>query len=216
MRDKSLRLISTAILAGIFFPAAFAQAPEEVNKRPFYLGGGLGYAIANDFCDPPGSSISGDFGGGSSNDTITAGDCDDKGLSFEGFAGYMFNEYFSAETGFVFANGFGQKLDLRLNGGPSRIIEATVDTKTFFLGAVAYLPFKSNSSFFVKAGMHFWDSELSVLGLSTKTDGTDPYFGLGMQQIYNDNIGIRLEWVRYNADADSAMDIFKGSIIYYF
>ena len=117
MDNQFFKTLSAAALAvGMLFPA-LASAQENDNR--IYLGGGGGLATVDEFCSPTGTSFFGNLdGGGSDNDEVTATGCDDRVVSFGGFAGYRLNDNFAAEAGFVFANllEFVQKANVQFNG----------------------------------------------------------------------------------------------------
>src|SRR5690606_31942711 len=87
-------------------------------------------------------------------------------------------------------------------GGPA------LDADSLSLTAVGILPFTDRFSGYAKAGVQRWDLDRPVPGLTgtTKDDGTDPVYGLGLQYRFNDLLALRGEYTRSEVE-DVDVDI---------
>lgn len=168
---KSLALIGLALAAGALAPnVALAQSSGV------YLGGGIGQSKARDGC--------GALGG-----IGFTGSCDDTDTAWKIFGGYQINPNFAIEAGYV---------DLGKFRASGLGLTAESKAKTWLLDAVGILPLANNFSVLGKAGLHRWDADTRVVsGASASDKGTDFTFGFGAGYEFNPNLGLRLEWERF-------------------
>ena len=66
--------------------------------------------------------------------------------------------------------------------------------------AVGTIPATENFDIFGKAGVIFWDADISGVGVSDSDDGTDLALGFGGKYKVNDRFGIRGEWEWFDID----------------
>jgi OOP family OmpA-OmpF porin len=64
------------------------------------------------------------------------------------------------------------------------------------------IPFDERFSGYVKAGLHRWDLDVSVAGITGTLDdsGTDPVYGAGLQYRFNDAFALRAEYIRSDVE----------------
>ncbi len=82
------------------------------------------------------------------------------------------------------------------------------------IGVTGLYHFNPQSDFspFVKLGAHSWDAVATNnnTGDSAKTDGTDVFYGVGVDGKINDNMKFRLEFERMETDGDGIDNIGVG------
>jgi outer membrane protein W len=82
------------------------------------------------------------------------------------------------------------------------------------IGVAGLYHFNPQSDFspFVKLGAHSWDAKVinNTTGDSAKTDGTDVFYGVGVDGKINDNMKFRLEFERMKIDSDDIENIGVG------
>ncbi|MGE5240412.1 MAG: porin family protein [Bacteroidota bacterium] len=131
--------------------------------------------------DQPGVYLGASWGGYRINES----DFHDNDNLVKGFVGGQFTDWFGIE---------GQWTDFnRLDNGNSRF-----DADGKGLAAVFSLPLASASSFFVKGGQFWWDSNSALGGVVGDKDGNDPFWGAGFKLGFNKNLAMRLEYERYD------------------
>ena len=85
---------------------------------------------------------------------------------------------------------------------PTLTLEAEIEALTF--SGVFSTNLVGDVSVFGRLGMALWDAEFTAstsLGSASEShDGTDIFFGLGIQTMVNENLGLRLEYEIYNLD----------------
>ncbi len=119
--------------------------------------------------------------------TIT---CDDKDTAWKLFGGYQFNKNLGVEAGYV---NFGKV-------GGTDVIFGTFEIKPtgFEVLAVGTLPINPQFDVYGKLGLFSWDLDASDAFGKISESGTDLTFGIGVKYNFAKNVGIRLEWQRYN------------------
>jgi OOP family OmpA-OmpF porin len=122
----------------------------------------------------------------------------DEDTAFSVFGGYQFNRYFGVEAGYA---DFG-KIEPDV-AGPA------LEGDSAYLTAVGTLPVGENFALYAKAGVHRWNVDTSLPGLTGNDDdsGTDPTYGVGAQYRFTDRVALRGEYSRFeveDADADLA------------
>jgi OOP family OmpA-OmpF porin len=172
------RIVACAVLA----------VPSEVLAQDarFYVGGGVGQAEAEGFCDDFRTLAIG---------IGTVNSCDEKDSAWKFFGGYQFNPNFALEAsyfdyGSVSASGQLLGLPFSVSG----------DTSAFGIAAVGMLPLGNNFSLFGKLGLLRTEVDVSgsVLGSagSDSEDETGLHFGVGVLFDLGRNFSIRAEWER--------------------
>ncbi len=128
------------------------------------------------------------------NGTAVSVDDDDIGWRF--FAGYQLNKNFAIEGGWT---------DLGDFSGTVGATGFNVEVEGFTMSGVGILPINDKFDLRAKAGVFMWDADVDAGAGGASSDGNDFTFGLGAVYHFTDNIGFRLEWDRYDADADLDM-----------
>ena len=133
------------------------------------------------YADQPGVYLGASWGGYRINES----DLDDHANLVKGYVGGQFTDWFGIE---------GQWTDFnRLDNGNSRF-----DADGKGLAAVLSLPLAPTSSFFLKGGQFWWDSNSALGGVVGDKDGNDPFWGAGFKLGFNKNLAMRLEYERYD------------------
>jgi OmpA-OmpF porin, OOP family len=138
------------------------------------------------------------LGAGVGQSFVDEGAYDDEDTAFSVFGGYQFNRYFGVEAGYA---DFG-KIEPDV-AGPA------LEGDSAYLTAVGTLPVSENFAVYAKAGVHRWNVDTSLPGLTGNNDdsGTDPTYGVGAQYRFTDRVALRGEYSRFeveDADADLA------------
>jgi len=119
----------------------------------------------------------------------------DEGTSFKLTGGFQINENFALEGSYI---NFGEAED---DTAPVWTAEAT----GFNLAAVATLPITEQFDVFGKAGMLFWDAEISEEGFGqfAEDDGSDLGFGFGASFNASEQVSVIAEYEMFEvADED--------------
>lgn len=129
-------------------------------------------------------------GGGVSVDVVS-----DSDIAFGLRGGYQFNETFSAELTLQELGEVEDNVD-GLNLG--------IDTSIVALGIKAALPINDQWALSGRVGFASWDSDLSVDGQSDGSeDGSDLYYGVGVDYSFNDTIYLGVEYTLTDMDFGS-------------
>ncbi len=171
----------------------------------FYLGGSVGQSETD--------IISG---------TTGTAKFDDGDTGFKIFGGFEINEIFSVEG--QYAN-FGEA-SLKGNNGDTftdddgvwtinvNNFRATYEGTSYGLSVIGKVPIPGFVKPFGRVGFHIWDVDVSAsspLGKGTASeDGTDIFFGGGIEATVFDDWLIRAEYERYDFDGDDVDFISIG------
>ena len=143
---------------------------------------------------------------------------DDSGVNFDAndfgwkiFGVYMFNENWGIEGGYIDLG----KPDDAINIAGVGSVNVEVDANGFELFGVGSFPVSTNVDLFGKAGVIFWDADLSAnvagTGIDDSDDGTDFALGVGGRWNASDQFSLRGEWEWFNIDdADSVWMLSVG------
>lgn len=143
---------------------------------------------------------------------------DDSGVSFDSndfgwkiFGVYMFNDNWGIEGGYI---DFGNPDD-SINIAGFGSVNVEVDANGFELFGVGSIPVASNADVFAKAGVIFWDADISAnvagTGADDSDDGTDLALGVGGRWNVTDQFSLRGEWEWFDIDeADSVWMLSVG------
>lgn len=141
--------------------------------------------------------------------------------------GLKFNDFFSLEASYAnlgeaslsgnsgdrFTDGDGDVWVFTANN-----VKVTTETTTFALGGVVYLPLgkitKNKAlnflSPFVKIGLHSWDMDVTAsVGVSQATttdDGTDLFFGTGVNFDLGEHFALRVDYEIFNIDDSNGLN----------
>lgn len=203
-------IIGTAVAAAcLFASSAFAQG---------YLGASIGQS---------------DF----KVDCTGLDTCDTKDTGYKLFGGYMFNPYFGVEAAYVDfgkATGTASSIPVILaSDRVTRLATATVSgsgslkASGFGLWAVGNYPI-GDGALFAKLGFASIENKLEVSGAgsafsatgSEKATSTDIAYGIGGAYNFTKNLGVRVEWERYQGkipgDEKFDLDLLSAGIYYRF
>jgi OOP family OmpA-OmpF porin len=137
-------------------------------------------------------------GAGVGQSFVDEGAYDDEDTAFSVFGGYQFNQYFGLEAGYA---DFGK---IEAEG-----TDAAFEGDSVYLTAVGTLPITDRFSAYAKAGLHRWNVDTALPGLTGNNDdsGSDPTYGVGVQYRFTDRVALRGEYSRFEVedlDADLA------------
>lgn len=182
---------------------ALPASAQRVDASNAYLGVSLGQAKYGDVC----SGLSG----------FT---CDDKDTAFRIFGGYQFTPNLAVELGYA---DLGSAAFRGTSGGVA--ITGNEEFTAFDLVGVASWPIGTAFYVYGKLGLYHGEVTATAVGTlggvssrgSASDSGTDFTFGLGAGFDVSRNVGLRLEWQRYNgfSDADN-LDVFSLGLLYRF
>ncbi|HEU0224134.1 MAG TPA: outer membrane beta-barrel protein [Steroidobacteraceae bacterium] len=184
------RITWAAVTAlGLISSPAFAAGDQG-----FYAGVGVG-ELSVDFSE--------DFDG-------TTVSFDDGDTSFRVFGGWQFNEYFSAEAGYLDGGTASETFNIE-----GIDVDFDIDVSGFDVLLRGTAPLGESFFVFAQAGMIFWDADLSAsaMGLSESASdsGEDPAYGAGIGFNLGENAGVRIEYMLYDisdTDVESIMASF--------
>jgi OOP family OmpA-OmpF porin len=176
-----------AILAGIALassaPAALAQA------QGFYLGGSIGQAQIDGFCD--------------SEPGFTVTSCDDKDTGWKLFLGYRVNRNLAVEGSYMNGGEYGGTVSSIFGTGSVK-----TDVTAWGIAALGILPLNEQFELFGKLGFVSGESDADVIIGGTRVtvgdSGTELTYGLGAVFNVTRNFGIRAEWENVD-DAEISM-----------
>lgn len=201
-------LIATTALTTLAAAPVFAQSYQQGPDEGLYAGAGLGHSkLDNDTLD-----LLGDFGAST----------DDSDTAYKLFVGYRFNPNFAVEASYLDFGDF--TASGILNGEPAN---AKASADGFGFALVGRLPIQGGFSIHGKLGMVAWDGEVSASftdgngdrwNLSASEDGTDPFYGIGVEYEV-ERILLRAEYERYDiseSGEDFEIDLLSASIGYRF
>lgn len=184
------------LIATLFFTAFAACMPPVLaaDEPGFYLGGAIGQMSLDD-------------------DGVCAlmTSCETEDTGFKLFGGYRFNRNFALEAGYA---NLGETRAAHIAIG-----NETDEITTLLFDVVGVLPLNEQFSLFGKIGVHAWQVEQSgtIFGMpfSDSADGTDLTFGLGAQYDFNEKLGIRAEWERFDVD-NTDVDLLSAGVVFRF
>lgn len=187
----------------------------SAEEKGFFVGGSIGYTSVDTVDESTLNSTLATAG-------ITAtSDVDDNDLGWKLFAGYNFNQYFGVELGYVDLGEAEADVTITAPTAVTANIDAEADGFTF--AGIARYPVNEKFDVFGKVGAFVWDVEgtasvtsgATTAALNAEDDGTDIMFGFGAEYEIRNNIGVRIEWERYEVDSEDA-DLFSLGLEYDF
>ena len=150
---------------------ALMSSPALAQHQGFYLGLGFGQSDAKDACN--GAAAFGLM-------------CDDSDTATKFFAGYQFNRNLAVEAGYT-------DLGRARFTGPGGSID--FESTGFEVMAVGIAPLGPQAWLYGKAGIFFWDLDVSFVGLSES--GTELTYGFGVGFDFTRNFAARFEYQVY-------------------
>ena len=197
-------ITSTAVLLTV--PAAVAQESGELQSEPKgYMGLGIPLIIAQDFCDTGGASVSN-------------WSCDDSQPGFQIFGGVREGN-FGAEIGLTGAENYKA-------GGTVEGVSVASEASFVmaYAAALGRLPLGDEFSLSGKAGMHYWEQEVTVAAAASSRSATsisdDSGFnfllGAGAEYKPHENFALQAEWVRFFGGGDVDLDAPAVNVVWVF
>ena len=183
--------MTKTLLAATSFAAmtlAFPALAQTAEGAPggLYLGGSIGLSKFRHGCADLPSGVS----------------CDEKDTAWRLLAGYQFNRWLGAEVGYH---------DLGKIDGSGLGVDADVKANAWELVGVGTFPIGSQFGLYGKLGGYRGETKLSSnVGLSGKDHNDGLTYGAGLEWNALRNVGLRLEWQRYNDIGGN--DSAKGDI----
>jgi OmpA-OmpF porin, OOP family len=200
-RIRIMKKIISALALASLSASAFAAGPAN-NQNPYYVGISVGQAKTDTGIENLRGNIS----------------LDESDTGYKIFGGVKLNPIFSAEV--QYAN-LGTA-SLRGNTGSQFTVEGDtfqftsngqidVETQSFGVAAVAGFDLNSAIRPYAKLGVHYWDAKFSgSAGGTASENGTDLFYGAGVEFSINKNLAARVEAENYNLDGSDARLISVG------
>lgn len=205
-----IKKVAVAVFSLVISLNAFAE------DKGFYFGGSLGHASIETIDE---SEINAGF---AALGVTTTSEVDDNDLGWKFYGGYDFNKYIGIELAYVDLG----EAEVSATSSAPVVGTASVDAEAdgFAFAVVARYPLNQQVDLFGKLGGFVWEVEGgasvsvggSTLALTGEDDGNSVMFGLGAEYEFNDNIGIRAEWERFEQVANSDVDMFSIGLEYDF
>lgn len=89
-----------------------------------------------------------------------------------------------------------------------------VSATSFGVSGLAYLPINQELKPFVRFGIQSWETKFKVSSTNysggLKFDGTDPFFGFGLDYKINDTMDVRAEYEVYKGDGEDVGMLSAG------
>ena len=202
---------SKKIVVSIIAVTSLGLTSVQAEETRFYIGANYG----NSEIDTGVSGLTG---------TATL---DEKDHGLKIYAGYDINKIVSVEGHYV---NLGEAT-LKGNNGDQFTYEGTayqltansvnvsLEGKSIGLSALVKLPVSEMINPFFKAGIHNWDAKSSIsssaVNASLDDDGTDMFYGIGMNVAVNKSLSVRGEFERFDFDGDD-VDYLSFGMVYKF
>ena len=155
--------------------------------------------------------IGGSIGSATVDDTFSGVDLDSDASAYRIVGGYKFGELLGLEIGY---QDFGD-IDESVTVGPVTSI-TSLSADGWTAGATLDLPINNNFSLFGRAGVFFWDADVSVDGFSIDVPGDEnPYYGAGAKLNISPNFSLIGDWSRFELD-DVDTDVISIGVQYRF
>lgn len=191
--------MKTQLMATTLATTLFAASSAFAADAGFYIGGSMGETKVKDA--PSAAEFDADLAA----EGITASSSvDDTDTAWKVFGGYKLNRYLAIEASYVDLG------EVSITSNVTTPAIGTVDTNwealSMTAAAVGILPFAYGFELFGKAGIQYWDVDLSTTPSAANTEsetGTDYFYGIGAGYNLTYNIALRAEWERYNNVGDN-------------
>lgn len=113
----------------------------------------------------------------------------------QGIIGGQLNKYFAIEGSLIYFGEYG-----------GNVAQAEVDGKTLALKAM--YPFTEHFAVYGKGGQLWWDLDYTIDGgllgsYKGDTDGSEPFWGVGVAFGLTENLDLNLEYTRYNVEFEA-------------
>jgi OOP family OmpA-OmpF porin len=208
---KRLSLLAAAVVAGAIAGNAAAQSARPAAQpqpfKPFYIGGGAGWAKLDlETADFPNSGTI-DLGGTVGTVAFTS-TRDEDSFGWKAFAGWRYNQYLAIEGGYV---DLGRANLQYTVPGLTGQADLKVTDHAWTLAAVGSFPVGYNVSLLGKLGvaLHYTktSANVSVPGASAGASESDHragfLWGVGAAYDFNPNFGMRVEYENFGTAGES-------------
>jgi OOP family OmpA-OmpF porin len=151
--------------------------------------------------------------------TSVVASVDNTDTGYKLFGGYQLNKNIGFEAAYVNLGSLTSNATYAtLAGSPAR---ANLDADGFQLSVVGTLPLNDAFAIFGKVGAFFSKTDQTGTGAfaaSASTDNTDWAYGLGGNWQFNQNIGLRAEWERFQGlgSTKKDADLYSLGVVYRF
>lgn len=190
------RTAFAALLAG----CGFMTASTLASAQAFYVGAGFG---------------STDTGEGNAIPyLITSGTVDGKDSGFKIYGGFEFTPNLAVEMAYVDLG------ELTYGGtfGPDPVTNGRLETTGLNVALVGTVPVSPGFSLFAKGGIFAWSAEARDITAGRvfvgRDEGGDLSFGLGAAFYLNENLSLRAEWERF--EANDSITLLSAGLAYRF
>lgn len=184
-----------------------------MNSRTLWLAGMATLALSAPALATADSGlfIGGSVGSTTIDDTFDDIDIDTDATAYRLVGGFQFGDLLGIEVGY---QDFGDIEETFSVGPVSSRTRISADGWT--LGGTLGLPVSDNFSLIGRAGVFFWDAEVSVDGFSIDTPGDEnPYYGAGARVDVSSNLSVIGDWTRFELD-DVDTDVISIGFQYRF
>jgi OmpA-OmpF porin, OOP family len=186
--NKAISMMVATALVSMLGAATPALAQKTSG---FYIGGGGGQSSMLDLSNVCNNRLPAAG--------ITTTSCDNKGVAWKGFVGYQFIRYFGVELGYY---DFG-KGTIKTAAG-----DASFKARGPYAGIVVTAPATDRLSFIGRLGVLRWSTKLNAdaaTGIASASDnGINGSFGVGVEYMFTDWVGMRAEFERFVTVGDDA------------
>ncbi|SFV89081.1 hypothetical protein MNB_SUP05-SYMBIONT-5-1429 [hydrothermal vent metagenome] len=186
-----------ALTVGLLTSSAYADS----NTKGMYFG--IGAVQSSSTSKGTFTEVSG---------TVTSYTAKYKKTNYKALIGKRLNDNISVELQYVDFAKDDLTDDLAAKGIATESISMTGES----IGVVGLYHFNPQADYspFVKLGMHSWDFEFKTsVGESTKGDGTDVLYGVGLDGKINDSMRYRLEFERMDLNGSDMDNIGVGLLV---
>lgn len=210
------------ILAATLGTALLASASAALAAgNTWYLGGNVGSSMIN--IDE--SSVNDAFRAAGATTASTSSD--DRDTGYKIFAGYQFNDWLGLEFGYFDMGKFSTTTNFTVGAVPGTGKLEWKVKDGYFVDAVGTLPLANGFSLFGRLGAYSAKTELNgfagAVRVSSASDrSSDLHWGIGAGYDFNKNVGVRLEWERFQKVGDNNttgrgdVDLASIGIVYRF
>ena len=140
--------------------------------------------------------VGGSIGSTTIDKTFDDFDLDTEATGYRIVGGYQFSDLFGIEVGYQDFGDFNETVSI---GPVSSLTSIGADGWT--VGGTLGLPLGDSFSLIGRAGVFFWDADVSIDGLSIDVPGDEnPYYGAGARVDVSRNFSLIGDWSRFELD----------------
>lgn len=155
--------------------------------------------------------VGGSIGSATIDDRFDGVNLDANTSAYRIVGGYQLGDLFGLEIGY---QDFGDLDEIVLIGPVSSLTRISAEGWT--AGGTLDLPLSDNVSLFGRAGVFFWDADVSIDGFSIDVPSDEnPYYGAGARLKVSSNLSLIGDWSRFELD-DVDTDVISIGFQYRF